>query len=352
MKKATLLKNLQELYENAPVYPLDRYDPIVVFSDLHIGNGTERDDFRRNGELFRHILRTYYGEGDFTCILNGDIEELHRFTPRQVMAAWPDLFKQFRDLERRRRLFKIAGNHDSRLLTAQPTGFSGALSGLRLQQGENTILVFHGHQASSLFTRYNNLLGFLLRYMVSPLGIRNYSVSHNRMKKYRTEKLVYRFSSANKCMSIIGHTHRPLFESLSKVDSIKFRIEQLCRAYTSAEPGGRADIEREISLYKEELARIYAKNRKDGTRSSLYNANLVVPCLFNSGSGAGKSGITSIEIQGGVIRLVHWFDSRTSSRHLAFSEYSPRRLGETPYYRAVLKQDNLHYIFNRINLLA
>ncbi len=352
MKKATLLRNLQELFQNAPVHPLGEHDRVVVFSDLHIGNGTERDDFRRNAGLFRHILRTYYTEGGYTLILNGDIEELHRFSPRKVQAAWPAVFEQFRDLARGGRLFKIVGNHDDELLAWQNTGFTRSLPAIRLQQGENTILIFHGHQASSLFTRYNDLIGFLLRFVVSPLGIKNYSVSHNSMKKYRTEKLVYRFSSANKLLSIIGHTHRPLFESLSKVDSIKFRIEHLCRAYTTAKAAQRADIEREITLYKNELAEIYAKSRKNGTRSSLYNSNLVVPCVFNSGSGVGKRGITAIEIQGDTIKLVHWFDVRKSSKPLAFNEYAPRRLGESTYYRSVLKQDSLHYIFNRINLLA
>jgi hypothetical protein len=104
--------------------------------------------------------------------------------------------------------------------------------------------------------------------------------------------------------------------------------------------------------YRQELDRLWAKDREDGLRASLYNEQICIPCLFNSGCAIGKRGVTAIEIEGEKISLVHWFDSTRGEHHLVDQAGAARRLGGTPYYRAVLKEDRLHYIFARIRLLA
>jgi hypothetical protein len=74
--------------------------------------------------------------------------------------------------------------------------------------------------------------------------------------------------------------------------------------------------------------------------------------LFNSGCAIGKRGVTAIEIADGEISLVHWFDRTRGAHHLLDHGNRPQRLGRTDYYRTVLKQDRLEYIFGRIKLLA
>jgi hypothetical protein len=107
-----------------------------------------------------------------------------------------------------------------------------------------------------------------------------------------------------------------------------------------------------ISGYRRELSRLWDEDRKEGLRSSLYNAQISIPVLFNSGSAIGKSGVTAIEIADGVISLVHWFDKTRGAHHLVDNGTRALRLGRTEYYRTVLKQDRLEYIFGRIKLLA
>lgn len=177
-------------------------------------------------------------------------------------------------------------------------------------------------------------------------------MTYESRKRYRTEHRVYAFSSSRKIVSVIGHTHRPLFESLSKIDTIRFRIEQLCRDYATVSPRARAAIETVISGYRRELSRIWEKNREDGERSSLYNAQICIPCLFNSGCAIGKRGVTAIEIADGVISLVHWFDPSRGERRHGGEENPAHRLEGTGYYRTTIKQDRLDYIFARIRLLA
>ena len=131
-------------------------------------------------------------------------------------------------------------------------------------------------------------------------------------------------------------------------------------------PRARTAIEKVVEGYKSELAHLWEKDRRDGMRSSLYNDQLSVPCLFNSGCAIGKRGVTAIEIAEGQIALVHWFDRRRSDRYLARGNGRPEksarhssaeatathRLEGTEFYRTVLKKDRLSYVFSRIRLLA
>jgi hypothetical protein len=277
-----------------------------------MGNRGDRDDFLPNAGLFLHILEAYYLKKGFTLVL--------------------------------KEVFKVGTSED---VHGYPFPCSEAL---RIRYGSGSLLVFHGHQVSTLYRKYVHLSGFFVRYVAYPLKIMNYSVSHDKAKKYKVEKKVYDFSSRKKIVSIIGHTHRPLFESLSKIDSVRFKIESLCREYPTSVAEEKARIESLIKHYRQELHSLY-KNGKNGNRGSLYNSRILVPCLFNSGCAVGKRGMTSVEITGGEISLVHWFDG-SKSRNLAHNDCPPERIGGGEHYRMLLKRERLDYLFARIRLLA
>ena len=353
LSPASIEGTLQRLFDAAPLLPLSSNERIVIFSDLHLGDGGPRDDFRHNADLVQEVLRTYYLNSGHVLVLNGDIEEVQRFRLHDIRGQWPGVFSLFEDFRRHTALYKLVGNHDEAL--RQRDGSASDLSlldALRLSFHGDTLFLFHGHQATIFFERFNDLSGFFLRHFANTLRIPNFPVMYESRKRYRTEHRVYSFSSSRKIVSIIGHTHRPLFESLSKIDTIHFMIEQLCRDYPTVSPRARTAIETVIAGYRAELARLWAKDRQDGLRSSLYNTQICIPCLFNSGCAIGKRGVTAIEIEEGKIALVHWFDSTRGEHHPAQDAGPARRLGSTPYYRAVLKQDRLEYIFSRIKLLA
>jgi hypothetical protein len=179
-----ITNSLQSLYNEAPEIKLSRRDRLVVFSDLHVGNRRRGDDFLKNAELFMHVLERHYLGGGYTLILNGDIEEMLRFSLSEIEARWPDLYALF------------ACFYDSK------------------------------------------------------------------------------------------------------------------------------------------------------------RSKLLVPCLFNSGCCIGKRGITAIELRDGEIALVHWFDKNLSQKHFDLVDEAPQQLDGSDYYRVVLNQDSLDYIFTRIRLLA
>jgi UDP-2,3-diacylglucosamine pyrophosphatase LpxH len=353
MSEKLIDKNLNRLLGWTPVRELPKKPRIVIFSDLHMGNGKRRDDFLKNGLLFKTILKDYYLKNDYEIILNGDIEELQRFSLKQIRMYWEPVYDLFYEFDRKNRFYKIIGNHDYNLLLLPESEREFKLySALRFSYKGHDMLIFHGHQASPFYEKYNALAEFMLKYVMNPLHIQNRSPAYDSEKRYRIEKRVYQFSNRNKMISIIGHTHRPLFESLSKIDFLKFKIEHLCRQYSEAGRKEKQMIEKDIVIYKEEMKRATKKERKTGIRSSLYDSTLTIPCTFNSGSGIGKRGITTIEITEDQIRLVHWFDKRRRKKYYNHYEHKPERLGQTHFFRMILEQDYLDYIFTRIKLLA
>jgi predicted phosphodiesterase len=345
---------LRKLYNGARRFRLSDDDKIVIFSDLHMGNGGKRDDFVHNAPLFKSAMERYYLKGDYDLVLNGDVEELHKFMMRSIFRSWPKIYNIFDDVEDKGGLYKIQGNHDSEkwLLGAKFPVNTEAHQGLRFDYKGNEIFMYHGHQTSPRGGDFENLAHYLLRYVARPMRLNNFAVSHNHRKKYNIEKRAYDFARDRKMMAIIGHTHRPLFESLSKVDYLKFRIEQMIREYPELPGSEKPALEKKIRKYRDELHVIMQRNRYEDFLDSLYNNGPVVPCLFNSGCAVGKRGMTALEIDQGRINLVHWFDSNITNKYFSFNGYSPERLDETSFYRVKLKSDELKYIFSRINLLA
>ncbi len=353
MKESPFTKELAKLFEEAPEINLSKTDKIVIFSDLHIGTRGRQDDFVHNSASFMYILEHYYLKNDYTLVLNGDIEELQKFSLKKIAARWPELYQLFQQFERKGALYKIAGNHDLELqFFKNPYLKTPIIKALKLNYLGHKIAIFHGHQASLIMERFYLLWKVLLRYFANPLGIKNISHSHDSDTRFKTERRVYNFSRDRKVVSIIGHTHRPLFESMSKVDCLKFKIEQLCRDYSTSSEKTRGELASKIRSYHQELEYLLAKNNSEDLRSGLYNSDLLVPCTFNSGCVIGKRGITAIEIRHGNIGLVHWFDQNTSQKYFDFNGYQPEQLEESDFFRVVLKEDNLDYIFTRIELLA
>ncbi|TVR29189.1 MAG: metallophosphoesterase [Spirochaetaceae bacterium] len=344
--------SLSRLYHSTVPVPLGVEDRYVIFADLHMGDGGKADDFLINAGMFAQVLQEHYLAAGYSLILNGDVEELQRFPLAAIRTQWSGIYRIFNRFNRAGRFFKLVGNHDMSIVNARLGGYRVGQA-LRLSYNGDNIFIFHGHQVSRWFMQHNRFVGLTLKYIATPLRIKNYEVSHNSRKRFNTERLVYDFSSRERLLSIIGHTHRPLFESMSKVDSLKFELEQLCRTYPQAGADERSRIETQIARYRGELLDLQQKRapNRDHT-SSLYNEHLVVPCLFNSGCVLGKRGITALEIANGRIRLVYWFDRERSSKYLDDLSVTSQQLGTSDYYRAVMQQDRLDYVLSRIRLLT
>jgi UDP-2,3-diacylglucosamine pyrophosphatase LpxH len=354
MKIKHIYRQLDDLYENSFKLAVDAHDKIVIFSDLHMGNGSSKDDFKTNANLFQTALEKYYLPRDFKLILNGDVEELLRYPLKKIHSSWHHVYEIFDTYEKKDAFYKIIGNHDLALCLpdTQPNKYE-VQHAVTLASEFGDLMIFHGHQAAMNYQRLNKIVGYTLKYLANPLRIKNYSVAHSSRKQYAIEKKVYHYSSYRKRVSIIGHTHRPLFESLSKVERLKYKIEQLCREFARMPHGDeQKHIQKTIKSHKKELKKIYRKNKNALGVRHLYHSLFHIPCLFNSGCVVGKRGMTCIEIENNQISLIHWFDQKTSQKYLDRRGYEPEKFENTDCYRMVLNQEALDYIFTRINLLA
>jgi UDP-2,3-diacylglucosamine pyrophosphatase LpxH len=348
-----VFRQLDSVYNKATKVKITDKDKLVFFSDLHMGNGGKNDDFLSNSDLFLDTLRNYYYPSDYSLVLNGDIEELQRYSLEKIKKRWKEVFNVFQKFNAKERFYKTIGNHDILLLGTKKNEYDLPVKeSFIFQYKNNDIFVFHGHQASKRYQEYNKLVGYSLKYIANPLRIKNYSVAHDSRKKYRIEQKAYQYSSFRKIASIIGHTHRPLFESLAKVERLKFLIEQLCREYADPKTKNKNKIKKSIKAFRKELKKIHKKRIDLPQRDSIYNTLFNIPCLFNSGCVVGKRGMTCLEIEGGRIRLVHWFDKNANKKYLKYSGYESDKLEGTDFYRVVLNEEPLDYIFSRINLLS
>ena len=326
---------------------------ILIISDLHMGSGTRDDLSTNNGEMLICMLEEYYFKNGWILVLNGDIEELQRYSLDMIREKWVSLYKVFNLFARENRLFKTVGNHDEQLLFKRYNSYPYPLyTVLKIETGTVPAYVFHGHQLSNIYTKFNKLIGLCIRYILKPFGIKNILDARNPHKRFIIESKAYAFSIENHCLSIIGHTHRPLFESLGRFDYIKFEIERLCRDYPSCQDEDKIRIENEVSALRKELGKLKRKERQDVLRQSLYGDELPVPCLFNSGCTLGKKGINAIEITNEDIALVYWFIEGKSKKFIKRGGYEIQTIPESPYRRAVLNQNKLDYILAKIKLLG
>jgi len=349
--KSFFYKKLNILYNSSPFISYSKRDKFVIFSDLHIGNKGYKDDFLKNSELFCYVCKEIYYKNNFTLILNGDIEELYKFSLKKIHLAWNEVFKLFNCFKKRKAFFRIIGNHDYMLKFIYSN--NELYDGIKLKYKDNVIFILHGHQVDSFFKRYHGVFRFFFKYIFSFLYIKNFEVHPNNRKKYKLEKRVYDFAKDKRIVAIVGHTHRPLFETLSKIDFLRFKIEQLCREYVTSTSKKRHVLQKLVEKYKQELNYYVNKsNVKNTYQTSLYSPIYNIPCLFNSGCVIGKGGITAIEIEDGYIRLVHYFDKNKKRKYFKYANVKIEKINKSNFCRVVLNENKLDYVFTRIKLLS
>lgn len=352
MKFDEFLASYSSLLDSVPREALEGGSRYVFLSDLHMGDGGSRDDLAPNRGLVQNMLAKYYLELGYTLVLNGDIEDLSKFRYSEIRSAWTGLYAIFDSFAREGRLRKIVGNHDLGLQRIQDYPYELS-HGLVLQREGNRIFIFHGHQASKFFTKHDYISDWIVRYLAKPLAIRNTSVDDNRQKRFKTERRIYRASRDMGVIAITGHTHRPLFESLSKYDSLRWAIEELVREYPLATAARKEPIAEAVDLYREELGRLGKRELAYDLSRSIYDrGSLLVPCLFNSGCATGKHGATAVEYRDGQLLLVQWTGKRGPKPYIERETLAKEQIEGTPYVRHLLKSAGVDHVFARLELLG
>ena len=252
----------------------------IIFSDQHKGGKNGADDFMLAESNYLAALDYYNAQG-FHLICLGDCEELWENTLLQVKKNNLDSFQAEKQFVRRKAFTKIFGNHDldweiNPLALNELKEIYGdsiiALEAVTLESkiGDHQLYIFctHGHQGDeqsdgNYFSKFfiSNIWAPLQAY----LRINPNTPAYNVSLKTRHNNLMYEWSSLQKDLLLItGHTHQPVFESLTHLE--RLQVKQNNTAYVNVKP-------------------------------TYFNTGC---CCFDDGD------ITGIEIVDGMIKLVKW----------------------------------------------
>ncbi|RFZ81427.1 metallophosphoesterase [Mucilaginibacter terrenus] len=333
--KERVNKALDELHQSistndgkkGPVIPFDPMrDKFIILSDQHKGARDGADMFAKAAGNYLNALDYYYQQNYFYINL-GDSEELWGnifLTVKRHNKATFEKEKLFIDADR---FVKIFGNHDlywgndplAAVSLTQIYGkairiYEGALLQTKVNNKPLSIFMTHGHQGDlqsdgNWFSKWfvSNIWGPLQAYLEinpnTPAFSNQLKTDHNR--------IMYEWSAQRKDMLLItGHTHQPVFRSLTQLEILYSDLED---AKTANKLEKAAELEKKIT----------ALHLKAGEQP---NFNGYLDTYFNTGCCCFDDGdITGIEIADGCIRLIKWSYKNKQSERVVLEEC---KLGE------------------------
>ena len=293
----------------------------IILSDQHKGSRDGADMFAKAEKNYLAALDHYYAE-DFTYINLGDSEELWEntfFTIKKHNKATFEKEKLFIDADK---FVKIFGNHDlywgndplAMVSLAQIYGkiirvYEGVVLQTMVRQEPLAVFMTHGHQGD-LQSDGNWLSKWFVSDIWAPLQsylrINPNTPAFNTQLKTDHTRIMYEWSSERKKMLLItGHTHQPVFRSLTQLESL---YASLNKAKKKGDLVNTAQLEKKIS----------ALHLQGDTQPDFYG---YLDTYFNSGCCCFNDGdITGIEIADGCIRLIKWRYNHKLSERVVLEE--------------------------------
>jgi predicted phosphodiesterase len=345
-ERSRIFKALSDLFRNIKEEPgkkgvvlsLKENSRIIIFSDHHRGAKNGADDFMKAETSYLAAL-DYYFENKFQYISLGDSEELWENTLSQVKKNNTLTFEAEKRFILKDKFFKVFGNHDlywdnSPIASQQLKAIYGkklrVFEGIILEKDNKeehtqkektnnpfsifkiksdaedevlpiancplTIFLTHGHQGDASsdgnwFSKF--FVANIWAPLQSYLRINFNTPAYDEDLKTAHNLIMYEWSAKYKSLILItGHTHQPVFESLT-------HPEKLYKQLGDAIKANRSD---EVKQIEEEIKR---RGRDYKTTPAQYLT--MKQSYFNSGCCCYRDGdITGIEITYEKISLVKW----------------------------------------------
>ena len=309
--------------EKGFVIPFDvQTGRFIIFSDQHKGRKNGADDFAAAEPNYLEAL-DYYFKNDFHLICLGDSEELWENTLLQVRKHNTLSFAAEGKFAVLKRFTKIFGNHDldwdidplaplylkeiygQPLVTLEAVMLQAKVSGHLLN-----IFCTHGHQGD-LQSDGNWFSKFFVAKIWAPLQaylkINPNTPAYDTHLKTEHNRMMYDWSAEQKSLILVtGHTHQPVFESLTHIERVRKRNKTDLYDY-NREWAEAVDLELSWS--------------KPGNGEVREDYLQMKPTYFNSGCCCfDEGGITGIEIEGGFIRLIKWVHGGDKSKRTVLEE--------------------------------
>ena len=337
MPRKRMTKKFNRIYKEAKkpenIIPIDlEKNRFVLFSDHHKGDTGAADDFRKNAELYTTALDHYKNEG-YSLIVLGDNEELWENRYEKILEHYRNTIR--REIEMapetpEHKRIRLWGNHDKEVTLR---GFKkrsqnwkdNILANVAHREGlclGEDIFLIHGHQGRFFEDQAWRLSRFAVKLVWKTvqklLHIGRDGPAENFKIRDTLELNYYFWAKKNKVLLICGHTHRAIFGSMTHFDRLQIDIHRLEKALKTAPQGKKGIIDRTIHEKKEEIGKILAKRQGKALKSFESGGDRPVPCYFNDGCCGYTNGITCIEIDKKVIRLIKW--QRENRKRLVFEE--------------------------------
>jgi predicted phosphodiesterase len=309
-------KALSELYENIKgkpgekglVLPFDAYkDKFIILSDQHKGARDGGDIFALSEKNYLAALEYYYNN-EFFYINLGDSEELWENLFITVKRHNKATFEMEKIFLLRKSFIKIFGNHDlywdndplaafnlEKVYGQKVKIYEGLILKTTIEKKSLEIYMTHGHQGDlqsdgNWFSKW--FVSDIWAPFQSYLRINPNTPANNDQLKTAHNRMMYQWSSKRKnTLLITGHTHQPVFKSLT-------HLEKLCEALEEAKKA--KNIEETDELEKQIASRINKGDRIpefSGYLDTYFNSGC---CCFDDGD------ITGIELADDCIRLIKW----------------------------------------------
>lgn len=323
--KVRVNKALSALYKNITtnpgkkglVIPFDaNQDKFIILSDQHKGARDGSDIFARSAKNYLAALDHYY-QNKFIYINLGDSEELWENLFVTVKRHNTATFNKEKLFIEQDRFVKIFGNHDlywdndplAAVSLLQIYGratriYEGAILQTTVNDKPLSVFMTHGHQGDrqsdgNWFSKWfvSNIWAPLQSYLRINLN----TPAFNNQLKTDHNRMMYEWSSSRKDMVLItGHTHQPVFRSLTQLEILYLDLE-------------KAKKDKDIKAQQELEKKITSLHIKGNTQPDF---NGYLDTYFNSGCCCFNDGdITGIEIADGFIRLIKWgYNKKTSER--------------------------------------
>lgn len=280
----------------------------IIFSDQHKGGRNGADDFMACERTYLEAL-DYYRKENFHLICLGDCEELWENSWLAVRKSHQASFAKEKAFIAAQAFTKIFGNHDllwqndpfapvflKEVYDVSVPVYEGIV--LKTVVNEKVVRIFctHGHQGDEM-SDGNWFSKFFVARIWAPLQafvrINPNTPAYDNGLKTAHNNLMQQWSAAQKSLLLVtGHTHQPVFESLTHLERLYRRLLFARRDNRNEDISG---LEQQIAFRKREYKSI----------SEDYLS--LQPSYFNSGCCCFSDGdISGIEIANGYMRLVKW----------------------------------------------
>lgn len=320
-ERKRIFKALSELYDSiltepgkkGLIVPFEWHTgKFIIFSDQHKGARDGADDFALSEPNYLVALDHYYKE-DFTFINLGDSEELWENLLYSVKKHNKNTFEAEKKFLAHNNYIKVFGNHDlfwdtdplawwqlKNIFGEKVKVYEGVILKTLIRNQTNdselTIFLTHGHQGDAS-SDGNWFSKFFVARIWAPLqaylGINPNTPAYNAERKTVHNHIMYEWSAQQKKMLLItGHTHQPVFASLTHLERL-YKDYQLAKS--AKDEAGLAELSEEIRKREKEFAAVSVDYMN--MKPSYFNTGC---CCFSDGD------ITGIEIADGFIRLIKW----------------------------------------------